>query len=252
MQSLHPRDRRSAIGRPGTCLLLICCASLLGCNTLGPIREHLLEPVLKGAGKLRESLRARPSISQAEAYQLVEQQIEIERQQRLLSEITRLREDLRHAEEALIAAESGLVGRWTRADAVSALAEARIEIDRARLAAPWRARELLEASEKAEESDRHVQNSRHGAAIFFASRAQRMAEALVREGEQAESAPNTRWIVGQGVNMRTGPSTGYGVIGILGASTPVFEEKILGDWALVRTPSGQIGWVHRRLLAAGS
>ena len=53
-------------------------------------------------------------------------------------EIDRLRADLGAAEQALVAVESGMRGGQTRAEAVSMLAEARIEVDRAQKRAPWR------------------------------------------------------------------------------------------------------------------
>ena len=38
------------------------------------------------------------------------------------------------------------------------------------------------------------------------------------------------------------------VLAVLSRETPVFPERSEEDWTLVRTPSGQIGWVHDALL----
>jgi SH3-like domain-containing protein len=40
------------------------------------------------------------------------------------------------------------------------------------------------------------------------------------------------------------------VIDKLPKSTPVFPESKHQSWTLVRTPSGQVGWVHASLLRA--
>src|SRR5262245_42254894 len=59
-------------------------------------------------------------------------QAQAERIRTLEREVARLRADLDEAESAMVAIESGLRGPQTRADAVSALAEARISVERAR------------------------------------------------------------------------------------------------------------------------
>lgn len=223
--------------------LLALCLSASGCAQLEALwpRIAALAP--------RPPARAVPH---QRAQERAEQRADEERLDRLERENERLRADLHQAEDALIAAESGLKGVSTRADAVSAVAEARIRLARAATRAPWRTRGLEEAESKLEEADRLVEAQHFGVAIFFASRAQRIAVALVREGTEAQSAGNTRWIRSRRVNMRAGPSTRYTVIAVLAQDTPVFEEKVDGEWALVRTPSGQIGWIFRSLLAEES
>ena len=46
------------------------------------------------------------------------------------------------------------------------------------------------------------------------------------------------------VNLRALPTTRSDVIEVLRAKTPVVHEKEDGDWILVRTPSGRLGWVQ--------
>jgi hypothetical protein len=181
--------------------------------------------------------------------QRAEQRAASERVERLEREVRRLHTDLKAAEEALIAAESGLIGNRTRADAVSALAEARIQVEQAAGAAPWRQDGLAQARSKLAEADRQIQDGHFGASIFFASRAERVADELIAEARQAAASPSTRWVSGRGVNMREGPTTRARVLSTLALRTPVFQEKVVGNWALVRTPAGEIGWVHRTLLA---
>ena len=142
----------------------------------------------------RGSPRARPV---AAALELADRDAEIYRQaqaeriQALEREVARLRADLDEAESAMVAIESGLRGAQTRADAVSALAEARISVERARTSAPWRRSEIAERDRsKLEEAERQFQAGNPGSAVFFASRAQRIADSLSEEARRA--------VVGQG------------------------------------------------------
>jgi hypothetical protein len=205
--------------------LLATCALLCACSALRP------EPEVRVV------------------YQQAETRAALERIERLELELERLRADLKAAETALITAESGLKGVHTRADAVSALAEARIQLERAASSTPWRKGELDGAQTKLEEADRQVQLGHFGAAIFFASRAKRVSDALIHESQTAHNSKNTRWIQATRVNMRAGPSTRHGIVAVLLRNTPVFQERIVGDWALVRTPSGHVGWVSRSFLS---
>jgi len=173
---------------------------------------------------------------------------ETERVSRLEREVGRLRADLAEAEQELVAAESGLSGSRSRADAISALAEARIQVERATDRAPWRAPLLEEAAEKLEQADRLVEARNFGSAIFFASRAARIARNILDEAKAAETEPGARLIRGNRVNLRDGPSTQHLVLTVLLFGTPVFPEREEGDWILLRTADGSVGWVHRSLI----
>ena len=163
----------------------------------------------------------------------------IDRATQLELEVERLRADLREAEEAMVAIESGLRGVHGRADAVSTLAESRIAVERASRNVPWRSERVMEAQQKIEEAERQFQAGHTGSAVFFASRARRIAEALNAEAERVASTPGTRFIDGQRVNLRAGPSTEDRVLHVLVGGTPVFPEREDGEWVLVLTPSGQ-------------
>jgi hypothetical protein len=173
---------------------------------------------------------------------------ESERLSRLEREVERLRADLSEAEQELVAVESGLRGTRSRADAISALAEARIQVERAKRRAPWRAPLLKEAEDKLDEAERLVAAESFGSAIFFASRAARIARNTLEEAETAESEAGARTIRGRRVNLRDGPSTQHPVLAVLLLGTPVFPERESGEWILLRTPDGSVGWVHRSLI----
>jgi len=171
-----------------------------------------------------------------------------ERVSRLEAEVALLRSELAEAERELVAVESGLRDSRTRADAVSALAEARIQVERATRRAPWRASLLEEATVKLDEAERQVEAQNFGSAFFFAARAGRIAENAIEDARQAESAPGARTISAQRVNLREGPSTSLAVPTVLLLGTPVFPEREKEDWILVRTTDGLLGWVHRPLI----
>ncbi len=172
-----------------------------------------------------------------------------ERIQTLEREVSRLRGDLDEAESAMVAIESGLRGERTRADAVSALAEARISVERARSSTPWRSAEIAEVKERLEEAERQFQAGNPGSAVFFASRAQRIADSLREEAGRVSAAKGTRVVTAPRVNLRAGPSTTDAVLAVLPEATPVLPQRSEGEWVLVRTPDGAAGWVHASLLA---
>lgn len=166
----------------------------------------------------------------------------------LEQEIERLRADLDSAEQTLVAVESGLRGAQTRTQAVSMLAETRIQVERAAERAPWRSAEAHEARAKLAEAERQLAEDHVGSAVFFVTRASRIAKTLLVEAERVRATPGARAIAAERVNLREEPSTRSGVLAVLPARLPVFPELEDGEWVLVRTVAGQLGWVHGRLL----
>jgi hypothetical protein len=163
-------------------------------------------------------------------------------------EVERLAADVRAAEETMIAIESGLRGSHTRAEAVSMLAESRIELARAAKRAPWRAAEAEEARSKLDEADRELAAGHVGSALFFVSRASRIAKGLLAEADLVARTRGTRRVDGSRVNLRADASTESAVLAVLPSALPVFPELEEGEWVLVRTALGQVGWIHASLL----
>ena len=187
-------------------------------------------------------------MSSSEIEAAVYRRAEMDRSDRLEGEIRRLRADLRQAEQALMSAESGLRGNYSRADAVSSAAEARIELERVAVEAPWRSQEIAEARAKLVEADGQIAEGHFGAALFFVHRANGIAAELRRELTELRSRAGTLYVRVEQVNLRAGPSTDDDVIGVLPYGTPVFPERSRETWTLVRVGSGSVGWVHRSLL----
>jgi hypothetical protein len=211
--------------------------SALGCQSTG------------GGSWLPWSHAEQPSPNEAAEIE-VYRRAEAERVEFFEREIERLREDLARAEASIVAMESGLRGSQSRADAVSGLAEARIAIDRVSKAVPWQQDRLAEAHEKLGEAQRQLDAGHIGSAVFFASRAKGISESLASEAELVAGWHGGKRIGPERVNLRAGPSRNHAVLAVLPKSTPVFPERGEGDWTLVRTPSGQVGWVHTQLLDA--
>ena len=63
-----------------------------------------------------------------------------------------------------------------------------------------------------------------------------------------EAWADKRIVLAKMLNLRAGPSTRHRVIDVLVAETPVFPERHAGNWTLVRTPEGRVGWVYASLL----
>lgn len=93
-------------------------------------------------------------------------------------EVKRLRAEFDLAEAALRSS--------SRADAVSAIAAGRIQVERAAREAPERADEIARARGKLAEADRQLKAGQFGAAVFFVYRAESIAADLLRELRSAK------------------------------------------------------------------
>jgi hypothetical protein len=222
---------RSALA--GIAAGLVLCPIFSACATLDS---------KSSSGKSGEAVESENAVR-------IYEQAGVDRTTQLELEVERLRADLREAEEAMVAIESGLRGVHSRADAVSTLAESRIAVERASRDVPWRRERVLEARQKLVEAERQFQAGHTGSAVFFASRARRIAAALNAEARRVASTPGARFVHGRRVNLREGPSTEDRILHVLVGSTPVFPEREDGEWVLVVTPSGEMGWIHHSLLS---
>jgi SH3-like domain-containing protein len=77
-----------------------------------------------------------------------------------------------------------------------------------------------------------------------------MAESLAAEAQRVETDPKTQFVRAARVNLRSGPSADARVMEALPAQLPVFAERREGDWVLVRTVTGSVGFVHADLIGA--
>lgn len=200
---------------------------------------------------LTAGCRSAPSAGTADRHAVdvaVYERAQAERNEFFEREVERLRADLRQAEESIVSLESGLRDAHSRADAVSALAEARIALERVGRRVPWRADRVAEARRKLDEANRQLEVDHVGAAIFFASRAQRIIDSLDAEARQVAHWKERRSVRNERVNLRAGPAESHRIVDVLSHATPVYPERSSGDWTLVRTPDGRVGWVFSALL----
>ncbi len=227
----YRRYARRTFTRMGLCLatatVLAGCQSGLGLSWRGP-----------------DPAASRPVAIDFEMYHRADQ----ERADRLEREVELLRADLRAAQEALIAAESGLRGKHSRASAVSSLAAARIEVERASRAAPWSSQPVGEARAMIDDADHQLQQGNFGSALFFVHRARRIASRLEAEAAEVKNSPDSFFVRSRRVNLRAGPSTRAKVLHVLLRGTPVFHVSDSDEWSLVRTAAGAVGWIHRSLV----
>ncbi len=180
-----------------------------------------------------------------------------EDQHRLEDKVGVLQRDLELTETEVIRTKARLKGNETKAEASSAIAEARILIRRiadtkGRAASVVRCQELLAKAEQL------LREENFGAAAFFALKAQDTAMKASEDPAAPASgtasnladapAPRKRYSVRAAVaNVRRGPGTNEPVVAAAPKGSSLDASLMRGDWIKVSF-GGVIGWVHRSLL----
>lgn len=167
---------------------------------------------------------------------------------KLKNDAVRLREDLARAEQALAATDTS-VG-YTSADAISALAEARVQTQGATNEIPWKREQIEQARAKLDTAKAHIDARNFSAAMYFIYRAQRITEEVKKEAQLVRANRGTLFVKAKRLNMRLGPSKQYDVITVLIEGAPVFPQNADKDWRLVRTANGFLGWVYGPMLSS--
>jgi hypothetical protein len=174
-----------------------------------------------------------------------------EEQRRLEEHVALLRRDLEDTETELIRTKARLKGIETKAEASSAIAEARIlsrRLDpRSRSATLTRCQELLAKAEQ------QMNAENFGAAAFFALKAQDMAvrareAAAPAQTEVDRPAPRPSYVVKAAtLNLRRGPSTSEEVMAKIARGEVLRAAAVRGDWLKV-SYRGVVGWVLSSLV----
>ena len=175
-------------------------------------------------------------------------QLQAKRIAELERSLTELRQQLVQREGELTAIESHLIENHGRADVVSALAEAQVQIQRAARDVPWRAQEIDQANKRLALAERHIEDGNYGAAAFFIYRVSSTAGRLSDEARQVNASK--AFINAERVNLRAGPSKEAEILDLLSRGTLVFSVRKDRDWVQVRTVSGQEGWIHASLVGS--
>jgi uncharacterized protein YgiM (DUF1202 family) len=124
----------------------------------------------------------------------------------------------------------------------------RISLGRAQQRAPWRTEDTAAARAKLAEAERQLDAGHTGSSVFFASRARRVASEVIAEAAEVERQANAFFIDAPRVKLRSGPSMQHRVVEVLTSATPVFPQQHEGEWLLVRTLDGPVGWIHASLV----
>ena len=218
----------------------VFCISFLGCGVLPQ----------KPAINQVEPVKAIPTddASKSNIVTKVILKADTKRIEQLEREIVRLKAELVRAEDTLVAVESGLQSGYTRADAVTSMAEAQIQLEKTAGRAPWHADMISQAQDKLKTAQSHIESGRFGAGLFFVYRVKSIVKDINDEAEAIRTSPSLLFVSMKRANLRGGPSTNHKVITTLTQDTPLFREDRSGSWVLVRTLSGTVGWIHAGLL----
>lgn len=166
-----------------------------------------------------------------------------------------LQRELDLAETEVIRTKARLKGIETKAEASSAIAEARI-LTRRLGDEKGRAADLARCQQALAKAEDLLKQDNYGAAIFFAQKAQEIA-LKTREGgesrppslaEVEQPAPQRSYRVkAASANIRKGPSTSETVVGKAPKGAALEASVVRGDW--VKVTYGELtGWVYRSLL----
>jgi Bacterial SH3 domain len=181
-----------------------------------------------------------------------------EEQRRLEERIALLQRDLELTETEIIRTKARLKGIETRAEASSAIAEARILAGR--LDPKARSATLSLCNENIAKAEAQLTGAltgvNYGAAVFFAMKAQdiaKKAQEASDPGRHAASdderpAPQASYRVkAKSANIRKGPEVTEEVLAEAPAGSVLEASAVKGDWVKV-TYNGTTGWVSRSVL----
>lgn len=231
---VHWFDSRCLIAA-ASCVLIASCAEM---QSKGPNSSASMQDVGEAPINATQTMPI-PDI-ETEIFD----RADADRVQALEREVERLKMDLVRAEDALTLSD------YSRANAVSSLAEAQMQLNRAAEVAPWRLETIKQARDKLETAQKHIDSEYFGAAAFFVYRANRIVEELNYEASIVDKTSQVMFVNRPRVNLRAGPSTDANILTILVRGTPVVREKKKDEWMLVRTLTGIAGWVHYSLVTS--
>jgi len=176
-----------------------------------------------------------------------------EDQRRLEERIALLQRDLELTETEIIRTKARLKGIETRAEASSAIAEARILAGR--LDARGRAATLSLCNENIAKAEQQLTQVNYGAAVFFATKAQDIAKKAQEASDPARHAAEeehaspqpTYKVKAKSANIRKGPEVTEEVLAEAPEGAVLEASAVKGDWVKV-TYGGVAGWVSRSVL----
>jgi len=178
-----------------------------------------------------------------------------EEQRRLEERVALLMRDLELTETEIIRTKARLKGIETRAEASSAIAEARILTGRLDPKARAATVSLCNENIAKAEAQLTATPPNYGAAVFFATKAQDIAKKAQEgssdssrhgEDERAAAQPTYR-VKAKTANIRKGPDVAEEVLAEAPEGSTLAASASKGDWVKV-TYNGTTGWVSRSVL----
>ncbi len=171
-------------------------------------------------------------------------------QRRLEDAVALLTRDLELTENEIIRLKAKLRGLDSKAEASSAIAEARILMKRYQ-EQRGRSVNLARCQELVERAEQQILDENYGAASFFAQKAQELLQDRRRtapSGGAERQAPKQDYtVVATTLNIRSDPSPTARVVGKLKKGETLQALAIRGEWVRVKIEGGD-GWVYLRLL----
>ena len=197
--------------------------------------------------KLPEALKA---ASEADRLQAKLKKADDDRR-RLEEEVALLTRDLEFTENEIIRLKAKLRGLDNKAEASSAIAEARILMNRYRTQR-GRTPNLDRSQELVERAEQQIVEENFGAAAFFAQKAEDLLQDRRRtpaaDAAADRPAPKKQYTVRvPTLNIRSDASETAEIVGKAAKGDVLFAETVRGDWLSV-TAGTVSGWVYRRLV----
>lgn len=167
-----------------------------------------------------------------------------------------LEAELAGAVEEVLRSKSGARGVQSRAVAVSRISEVRVELDALPARVSGTADRIERANELLNRADGALADGNFGGASYLAERAYELIRqarlVAAMSGDDGADliaiVPPRSLEVVSNANLREGPGTNHARIGGVATGDRVEAEARSGNWYRVRTESGLVAWVHRRLV----
>ena len=175
-------------------------------------------------------------------------------QRRLEEKVASLAQALELTEKEVIRTKARLKGNETKAEASSAIAEARILLRRMSDEKGRSAAALARGNEDLTKAEGQLKDENFGAAVFFAMRAQESAlkaQETARPSDTTETervAPKKTYMVKTATaNIRRGPATSEPIVAKAPKGATLEASAVRGDWIRV-SYQGKTGWVSRTVV----
>jgi hypothetical protein len=161
-----------------------------------------------------------------------------------------IQQDLTQAERQFISIEQRLQLKETKASAVSALAEAKLAVDKYKSGSRTDSEfeSLAEIEQKLEGSSQLIKKENYAASVYYSNRVHKMLERAADKQTYFKAHGETRIVSVFKANLRIGPGLDHEVIGQLTFGSVLMQVEQSDEWSRIETEDGLEGWIHRELI----